>query len=186
MSSPIKAWLLLGGIFIVGVVTGVGLTVSIVPRIMRAHGEAEMRERMMPFLTQRLDLTADQKSKIKPIVQELTGKIQSLHRDEVDQGAKLFKAANEQIMDILTPDQKVQLQKLEQERDKMFKGHIRPWAPQRDGPGGPPDGGPQNGPGGMFQRPDMNDHMAPPAAINAPVHVPPPPAESGTSAPHGQ
>ena len=186
MKSSIKAWLLLGGIFIVGIVTGVALTVSLVPRFMRSHGEADMRAHMMPFLTQKLDLTDDQKAKINPIVADLSAKVQALHHDEVDQGSKLFKNANEQILAILTPEQKVQLQKLEDERDKMFKGHMHPWG-SHDGPGGPPDGAPPpEGPGGMFPHPGMNDRMTPPSAIDSPVHVAPPPMESGTSAPHGQ
>ena len=60
--------------------------------------------------------------------------IQSLHRDEVERGSQIFKAANDQIAALLTPDQKVELQKMESEREKMFSGHMRPWGGSRDGP----------------------------------------------------
>ena len=37
-------------------------------------------------------------------------------------GSQIFKAANEQISAILTPEQQVEMQKLEAEREKMFPG----------------------------------------------------------------
>ena len=147
MSSKFKPWLLLGVIFIVGVVTGSALTIGLASRFIHPPGEQQMKLHWMARLTDRLNLTADQQAKIQPILTDAATKIQSLHRDEVERGSQIFKAANDQISDLLTPEQKVGLQKMESEREKKFLDHMRPWgAPPRDGPGGMHrHGGPDNG-----------------------------------------
>ena len=136
MSSKLKSWLLLGVIFIVGVITGSALTIGLGSHFMHQPGEQQMKRHLMAHLVNRLNLTADQQVKIHPIVADAETKIQSLQRDEVERGSQIFKAANEQISALLTPEQKVELQKMESEREKMFSGHMRPWGPPHDGPGG--------------------------------------------------
>ena len=158
MSSNLKPWLVLGIIFIVGIVTGSALTIGLAPHFMHPSGAQQMNRLWMAQLVQRLDLTADQQAKIEPILAEAKTKIQSLHRDEVERGSQIFKSAHDQISALLTPEQKAELQKMEIEREKMFSGHMRPWGlPARDGPGGmhhhggpdegmmpPPSGAPTN------------------------------------------
>jgi Spy/CpxP family protein refolding chaperone len=136
MSSKLKSWLLLGVIFALGVVTGSALTIGLASHFMHLPGEQQMKRHLMEHLVKRLNLTAEQQTKIQPIVADAETKIQSLRRDEVERGSQIFKAANEQISALLTPEQKVELQKMESEREKMFSGHMRPWGPPRDGPGG--------------------------------------------------
>ncbi len=133
MSAKFKPWLLLGVIFIVGVVTGSALTIGLAPHFMHPPGELPMRRHWMAYLNQRLNLTADQQAKIQPIVADAETRFHSLHRDEVERGSQIYKAANGQIAALLTPEQKVELQKMESEREKMFSGHMRRWAPSRDG-----------------------------------------------------
>src|SRR5277367_5385547 len=113
MSSNLKPWLVLGIIFIVGVVTGSALTVGLTPLFMHPPGEQQMKVRWMARLTQDLHLTADQQSKIQPILADGSIKIQALHRDEMERGSQIFKAVNEQISPYLTPEQKLELQKME-------------------------------------------------------------------------
>jgi Spy/CpxP family protein refolding chaperone len=164
MSSKLKPWLLLAVIFIVGVVTGSALTYGWVshfrhpPGAQQQHPGAQQMGRLwMAQLVHRLNLSPDQAAKIQPILVDARNKIQMLHRDEMERGDQIFMTANDQIAAILplTPEQKVELQKMESERKKMFLDHMRPWGPPRDGPGGPFHGGPGN------------DMVAPP---------PPPPA----------
>jgi Spy/CpxP family protein refolding chaperone len=173
MSAVIKPWLLLGGIFVVGIVTGSALTLGISSHFLHSpHNDADMRAHWISFLVQRLNLTPDQKAKIKPIVMDATTRIQALHRDEVQQGSQIIRTANEQILAELTPDQKVQLQKLEDEREKMFQTRMRAWGPPGAGPGAPFPGSP-----GMFNRPGAPERMTPPAFSETPTNVPPPPPE---------
>ena len=127
MSSKLKPWLLLAVIFIVGVVTGSALTIGLGPHIshfMHPPGPHDMKKHWMEHLTHKLNLTADQQAKIEPILADAETKFQSLHRDEMERGAQIFKSSNDQISALLTPEQKVELQQMESEREKMFSGHM--------------------------------------------------------------
>ena len=150
MSSNLKPWLLLAVIFIVGVVTGVALTIGLGPHFMRPPGELLMKRHWMAELVQRLNLTADQQAKIEPIVADATTQLQSVHRDEMARGAQIFKSAHDQISALLTPEQQVELQKMESERVKRFSDHMRPWGPPHDGmmPPPPPSAPTNAAPGG--------------------------------------
>ena len=161
MSSKLKSWLLLGVIFIVGVITGSALTIGLGSHFRHQPGAQQINRLWMAQLVQRLNLTADQQAKIQPILADAKTKIQSLHRDEVEHGSQIFKAAHDQISALLSPEQKVELQKMESEREKMFSGHMRPWGPPHDGPGGLRHHG---GPDGdrMPPPPDAPTNAAPP------------------------
>jgi Spy/CpxP family protein refolding chaperone len=158
MSPKFKPWLLLGGIFVIGVVTGSALTIGLGPHFMHGSGERDMRKHWMAHLTAELNLTADQQAKIQPILADAEGKIQALRHEQVEHGYEIFKAADEQISALLTPDQKVELQKMEAEREKMFAGHMHP-------------------PGSMFNHDGPDDRMPPPppAPSGSPGNPAPPP-----------
>jgi hypothetical protein len=170
MSSKLKPWLMLAVIFIVGVVTGSTLTIGLGSHFRHPPGAQQMKRLWMAHLTERLNLTTDQQTKIQPILADAETKIQSVHHDEVERGSQIIKAADDQISALLTPAQQVELQKMESERQKMFSGHLRPW------------GGPHDGPGGMFHHDGPHDDMMPPpppppapgASTNAAQPVPPP------------
>jgi Spy/CpxP family protein refolding chaperone len=162
MSSQVKPWLLLSVIFIVGIVTGSALTIGLASHFRHQPGAQQINRLWMAQLVQRLDLTADQQAKIQPILVDAKIKIQSLHRDEVERGSQIFQAANEQISALLTPEQKVEMQKMESEREKMFLGHLRPWGPPHDG-----------GAGGMHHHGGPDDGRMPPPP-EAPTNAAPP------------
>ena len=172
MSSKLKPWLLLAVIFIVGVVTGSALTFGWVSHFKRPPaGAQQMGRHWMVQLVHRLNLTPDQQAKIQPILVDARIKIQSLHRDEVERGDQIFKTANDRIAALLaplTPEQKVEFQKMENEREEMFSGHLRPWKPQREGPGGSLSGGPVDGrtPPPLPPASDVQTNAAPPAPQN--------------------
>ena len=153
MSSLLKPWLVLVVIFIVGVVTGSALTIGLGSHFIHPPGEQQITHHWMTHLIQRLNLTTDQQAKIEPILADAETKLQSVHRDEVEHGSQIFKAANDQISALLTPEQKVELQKMEAEREKMFSGHIRPWG---------------SGSGGMYHHDKPGDNTMPPSPPAAP------------------
>lgn len=147
MSSNFKPWLLLVGIFIIGVVTGWALTFGLASHFMPPPGAHNVKQHWMARLTRDLNLTADQQAKIQPILTDAETKLQALHRESVGRGDQIFKAADDQILPILTDAQKAQLQKMQSEREKMFSGHMRPWGAHHDGPddaGPPPPPAPPN------------------------------------------
>ncbi len=168
MRPEFKPWLLLGIIFVVGVVTGSALTMGLAPHFMHPPVPREMKGHWMAHLIRDLDLTDEQQAKIQPILADADAKLQALRHDEVEHGAQIFKAADEQIAALLRPDQKVELLRMEAEREKMFSGHMRQWGPSHREPEDrrPPPG--PNGDGGMLPPP-------PAPATNAP----PPPGPTG-------
>ena len=155
MSSKFKPWLLLAVIFIVGVVTGSALTIGLASHFLHPPGGQQVGRLWMAQLVRRLDLTADQQAKIEPILVDARTQIQSLHRDEVERGSQIFKATHDRISALLTPEQNIELQKMESEREKMFLGHMRPWGPLRH----------HGGPG---------DDVTPPLPPDAPTNAAPP------------
>jgi Spy/CpxP family protein refolding chaperone len=123
MSPKLKSWLLLGGIFVIGVVTGMALTVGLGAHFMHAPADRDMKKHWMAHLTKELDLTADQQAKIQPILADAETKLSALRHEQVRQGAQVFAAADDQISALLTPEQNVELKKVEAEREKMFGMH---------------------------------------------------------------
>lgn len=200
MSASIKPWILLVGIFAIGVITGGALTFGLSARFERPRIGDNMRADWVTFMSQRLDLTPEQRAKIQPIIKDASLRIRTLHREEIQQGSQIIKTANDQVRALLTPEQQIRFQKMEEEREKMFNNRIRNWGPPREGPPGssPRDGDQPRGPGpfdpnmgGMPNRPPdldqrrqqfqqrmQNDpRMHPPAGVQNPTNVPPPPEE---------
>ncbi len=163
MSSQFKPWLVLGIIFVVGAVTGSALTIGFGSHFATPPGDAQLNLHLMAHLTKRLNLTADQQAKIQPILADAATRIQAAQWDYVQRGSQIFKSVNEQIAPYLTPEQKVELQKMESEREKMFSGHVRHWGPPRDGPGG------------------MHHHGGPDGDMMSPPPPPPPVAQTNAT-----
>lgn len=155
MLQKIKPWLVLAVIFVLGVATGISLTIGLGPRFTHPPGVQQMKNRMLMGLTHRLNLTAEQQAKVDPILTAAESQIQTIHRDEVGHISHIMEGVKTQILPILTPEQQTELQKMEKEmesqRDRMFPGHMHSWMkpepPRPPGdfphPNGPP---PQSGP----------------------------------------
>jgi Spy/CpxP family protein refolding chaperone len=157
-----QPWVALTLIFLLGLGTGVLLTIALGPRFSHPPGEQEMRNRWMMHLTHRLDLTADQQAKIQPIVTDAEARIEGVHRDDVDRISSILKDTTRKISALLTPDQQKELDQMERNRERMFMTHM----------GGPGmrDRGPGHGPGG----PDGIDHSdgGPPGSPPGPPPAP--------------
>jgi Spy/CpxP family protein refolding chaperone len=205
MTGTIKAWLLLGGIFVVGAITGSALTIGFGSHFIHQPGPPpQIQHLWMMQLVKQLKLTPDQKAKIRPILADAQAKIQSLQHEQIERGSQIFKEAHQQIAAILTPEQRVELQQLESEREEMFSNRMRPWGHEGQGgqfgprgplgPGGqfgpgngPPGGAPGQG-GGFFPngpfRGGGSGNMspyAPPGGGVMPVPPPPPPLNASTN-----
>jgi Spy/CpxP family protein refolding chaperone len=139
--SLIKPWLVLALIFIAGALAGGALTFAYQGRP-HFPGEAQMRHHWMEHLTRRLDLTSDQQAKIAPILDKAGQDIEKMHHEELDRGQQIIKSAHDQIVQLLNDQQKVEFQKMEDERRRAFANHGGPLGgpPRSDGPeaGGPP------------------------------------------------
>ena len=149
-SAIFKPWLVLVLIFLAGVGTGILLTVGLRAHFMHPPGVQIMKRHWMAYLTQKLNLTADQQAKIDPIVTDAISQLQKLHQHEMSQASHIRELVNSQISALLTPDQKVKLQQMESERDRGFLGRNH-FGMHSGGPtpgGLPPGLGGLGGPGG--------------------------------------
>ena len=145
--QKLKPWLVMGLIFVVGMVTGASLMIGMGPHFRHPPGEREMKNHWMMMLVHRLNLTDDQQAKIQPILTDAENQIHSVHGEEIGRISKIMETANSQISSLLTPDQQTEMKKLESEREKMFSGHMggRRGPGARDDRDGPPHGGPGEG-----------------------------------------
>jgi Spy/CpxP family protein refolding chaperone len=110
-----------------------------------AHDSAPNVEKHTKLLTEKLDLTSDQQTKIKPILQEMQDATQksmqdeSMSRDERMDNVKASRyKADKKIREMLTDDQKKKLDQLEQEPHPELHGNTNGAQPPS------PQGSPQN------------------------------------------
>lgn len=78
--------------------------------------QKEMSERTLRRLETRLNLTPDQIAKVKPIVEQNSAAMQSIHRESWQRVSETFKRMNAQIAGYLTEEQKKKLEAMESER----------------------------------------------------------------------
>jgi hypothetical protein len=132
-------WLVMALIFLLGIGSGVLLTIGLGPRFSTPPGAQEMRNRWMMRLTHRLNLTDDQQAKIQPIVADAETQIQAVHHEDVGRVSGILQAATTKISALLNPDQQAELGKMERERERMFQGRMHgPGMHDMGGPGGGP------------------------------------------------
>ena len=149
--AKLKPWLILGLIFVAGIITGVALTLGMRSEWMRPPGAKQMQHHWMAYLNDRLSLTADQQTKIGAILSDAGDRVRDVHDDEVNRISAIFRETHAKIMPLLTADQQAKFAKLEAEGQRDFAHHMRHgW---HGGPGGgpPPPGAPDEGappPGG--------------------------------------
>src|SRR5258706_11311265 len=76
----------------------------------------EMSVRTLRRLEARLSLTPDQIAKVRPIVEQNSAAMQSIHRESWQRVSETFKRMNAQLAGYLTEEQKRKLEAMENER----------------------------------------------------------------------
>jgi Spy/CpxP family protein refolding chaperone len=108
-------------IFLGGLLSGVLLAPSLGRTFLRPPLPGEMSRRMFERMQSRLNLTPEQATKIKPLVEETGAELDVMRRDTTARVSEKIARSNERISALLTPEQKVELKKMEEER----KEHMR-------------------------------------------------------------
>ncbi len=70
-------------------------------------------------LTEKLDLTADQKAKVQPIVDAATPQITAIHQEAMQKAKAVMDNTMAQIRPLLTPEQAKKLDAMKQAHEKM-------------------------------------------------------------------
>jgi hypothetical protein len=88
-------------------------------------------EQHLKVLTEKLDLTGDQQTRIKPIIQEMNDAMQKVMQDEsisrekrLDNARPWLERADKEIRELLNDDQKKQLDQLEHEWHPELHGNL--------------------------------------------------------------
>jgi hypothetical protein len=92
---------------------------------------------MLSFWIHRLNLTPEQQEQAKPIAADLAQQIEVLHEQSINQFLRLGDLTDDRLSRYLTPDQKMELDKVRKERQKDFGHHGLPTDPQLNQPSGP-------------------------------------------------
>ncbi|MBN1141668.1 MAG: hypothetical protein JXB25_07755 [Deltaproteobacteria bacterium] len=138
---------------------GALLMVALAPSISEArgpHGEGPSEERMLGHLQYRLKLTPEQMEKVRPVVQEEIAQRQALkaeHHKKMAEARNEFRKAmesrrgrlGERLDGILTPEQKEEFTKMNEERRARMEARGKEWAGRGHGKGA--GRGPGPGPG---------------------------------------
>jgi Spy/CpxP family protein refolding chaperone len=109
----------------------------------------------MEMLSNRLNLTEDQKTKIKPILDEGTEKIRAIHEETQAKIKAVKEGIHDKIKPLLNPDQQQKLEQFKKEMEnRPHPGGFGPGMPGR-GFGKNAEGGPGPGMGG-----NLAEHLA--------------------------
>ena len=96
--------------------------------------QKEMSERTLRRLETRLNLTPDQIAEVKPIVEQNSAAMQSIHRESWQRVSETFRRMNAQIAGYLTEEQRRKLEAMETERCANVQKKCG--APRSNGGGG--------------------------------------------------
>ena len=129
MSNPkTKLMLALAAMFVLGMIAGFGVSKLMGPPFRHPPGPDQMRQHMTNFWTERLHLTPDQQEKLKPIAEDFATQSEALHTQSMSGFSQLADRTDDKIEAMLTPEQKVELDKMRAQRKNDFEQH-------RDRPG---------------------------------------------------
>ena len=121
-------------IFLAGAATGALVAPMIGRTFMRPPRPDQMSRHMLEHLESRLHLTPEQTAKVKPLVEKTGADMETIHRETMKRVMARLRQSHVEISSLLTPEQRVELDKMEAEHRKHFRhehviiGH----------PGGPP------------------------------------------------
>ena len=98
----------------------------------------DIADRMREHLRHALDLTAEQESKIAPIVEAASSKLETIRLETAERVRGVMEESKKQVAPLLTPEQQKKLDQLESEHRKMMLHHgFLPPPPPKDRPSPP-------------------------------------------------
>ncbi|MFZ1221016.1 MAG: hypothetical protein WAO00_17110 [Chthoniobacterales bacterium] len=120
-------------VFFAGTMTGFFGTFHLRHHFLGPPHSGEVNERMREHLRRALDLTAEQETKIAPIVDSTTTKLEAIRIETAERVRAVMEESKRQITPQLSPEQQKKLEKLEtQHRKLMIHHHFPP--PPKDEP----------------------------------------------------
>ena len=133
-----KAIFYLAAVFLAGAAAGTfaGYT-SGKQKSLRPPPEEEMVAHLSARLQNKLELSAEQMKKIKPLVEQSCAEMQAVHRDSWKCVSQTYQKLNQLIARHLTPEQQLKLNEMERERQDWVTKKCRPRSSGDSGPSQP-------------------------------------------------
>ena len=82
-----------------------------------------MKGNPLEHLSDALDLTADQKTKVQPIIDQAKPQIEAIHREAMEKMRTVMENAGAQIRPLLTADQQTKFDAMKKAHEDMRKAH---------------------------------------------------------------
>ena len=102
----------------------------------------EVGDRMREHLRRSLSLTPEQETKVAPIVEATTAKLEAIRVETAERVRTIMEQSKKELAPLLTPEQQAKLDKLEAEHRKMMMHHgfhpPPPPPPKENQPPSPP------------------------------------------------
>jgi Spy/CpxP family protein refolding chaperone len=139
MNSSLKGKLALAFllVFIAGAATGAFLGLHQLKHhvILGPPHSGDVPDRMREHLRRALDLTAEQESKISPIVDATSSKLETIRVETAERVRTVMEDSKKEIAPLLTPEQQKKLDALDSKHRKMMLHHgFLPPPPPKDNP----------------------------------------------------
>jgi Spy/CpxP family protein refolding chaperone len=128
-------------VFVAGGMTGayVGLHHLRHHVILGPPHSGDVPDRMREHLRRTLNLTPEQETKVAPIVEATSTKLETIRVETAERVRTVMEDSKKEIAPLLTPEQQKKLDKLESEHRKMMMHHgFLPPPPPKDKPPPPP------------------------------------------------
>jgi Spy/CpxP family protein refolding chaperone len=88
------------------------------------HGPGPKMHHMgnpLEHLSEKLDLTADQKAKVQPIIDQAKPQIAAIHQEAMEKMRAIMESAGAQIRPLLTPEQQQKFDAMKKAHEDMHK-----------------------------------------------------------------
>jgi len=129
MNNSLKTIIYIIALFLAGAATGGIVGACTAKRMMFLHPPRphDLAEQMRSQLQSRLNLTAEQKKKIDPILDQTDTQLKAIHLETMSKVSQIIDQTHAKIAAELTPDQQAKLVQLEKERREFL--NRRPHGP---------------------------------------------------------
>ena len=87
---------------------------------------AEIGARLRARFQSRLDLTSEQMQKINPLIDQAMHRVEAIRRETANEVFANVSSLHEQVLLVLTPEQKVKFEELERERREYLREKFGP------------------------------------------------------------
>jgi Spy/CpxP family protein refolding chaperone len=125
MNPRLRNILIVGAIFVAGVVTGSVNSIGVGRRLAEHRLRVDnLRSTLMDILKSELELTPEQVVRIEPLVNQACEEYRTLTLETVQRVTQLVQAANGRIARELTPEQAARLKRLEEERQARVRKKL--------------------------------------------------------------